>query len=765
MPKALQARPPCLPRAAGRLSTRRSRTVEMSARSSGSEDADADHRGRRGRGTKREREEEEEDEDEDEDEDEEAPDVGCSGDAGDAPGGTDASHGHRLTRTVEVFDPYLGRWTKLTSSVGVGSDASSAAAGRLERALAMAERVGDDAERLHEAVGMLKQLCVAVASHLDGIGGDGRRHARSAVGSDVDAPGAGTEPYRHRAHAADDGLTEEEEGRQSEASNLALLMSRVHSAAGWVRERLGSVDAAEACYRSAIAWAPDLPDAHYSLAMRLIRRRGYLDPEAVLHLEAAVAGLPRMHHARGEGDHAGVTDVPGDWRQCWLCVQSYGSGSLARWHLALSNALAGKDDAAASHLASLGYTLRLSRHLLTATPARRLLLEVNRDLQDERLDADGGRNGGKMKDDPAEAPPVRLPAGVWAVDGAIPVKLLAHLRDVLFGPESAFWSDHRYHDPMTGYFSYHCPIDASASGGRRSSPVEVAIDEMRAVLLEADPRLAAVLRRAVAAEWWVHSRTPHEGHQMHFDTDERSLRAEAEPKVAHPLVSTVLFLEVPEDEGNGKEMDTSSRGGGEGGAPAGGRSTGGTIVVDQRLGEGAEYAAGGRAWVAHPVANRIIAFDGALLHGVLPVVAGSGDGGSGGGRRLTLMVGWWGKELRPGVASTKEAFGPCMSPPWCEGNHPAEWSWPGLFCDSGEENIIAGESRWGPPPSRSRGCLHSVSPAWERVNVQAEGGDEGWGRDGFRMPPVHPGLRFFLRTPEDFEDAYTLHNDAGDEDG
>ena len=58
---------------------------------------------------------------------------------------------------------------------------------------------------------------------------------------------------------------------------------------------------------------------------------------------------------------------------------------------------------------------------------------------------------------------------------------------------------------------------------------------------------------------------------MHFDTDERALRAGA--NVAHPLVSAVLFL----DPGDGA--------GGAGEAASG--ASGATVVVDQRLGEGA----------------------------------------------------------------------------------------------------------------------------------------------------------------------------------
>lgn len=361
--------------------------------------------------------------------------------------------------------------------------------------------------------------------------------------------------------------------------------------------------------------------------------------------------------------------------------------------------------------------------------------------------------------------------------------------------------------------------------------MEAALDEVRAALSEADPRLAAALGRAAAAEWWAHSRTPHEGHQLHFDTDERSLRAGAE--VAHPLVSAVLFLEVPDDDDRGDddgadaaaagdpEGSRGSRGrcrGGRGRVVGGNRSgsKGGTVVIDQRLGEGARSSVGSaeggegqHAWVAQPVANRVIAFDGGLLHGVLPAAAadrpaGDGEHSEGGGkhgtkpRRLTLMVGWWGPGLRPGRGSAEEAFGPCMVPPWRGGYRGAGWSWPDLFAVSAPTQDPDGAgarelSPWGAPPPRSRSRLASVpGPAWEAVEVGGgggaggvygvegggEGGGEGWGggdcvgrsdkhvreETQTRMPPVHPGLRFFLRSPNDFEEAYALHQGVPDDD-
>ena len=193
------------------------------------------------------------------------------------------------------------------------------------------------------------------------------------------------------------------------------------------------------------------------------------------------------------------------------------------------------------------------------------------------------------------------------------------------------------------------------------------------------------------------------------------------------------------------------------------------------------------------MANRVIAFNGGLLHGVLPAAAAAAadDGGDGDHafagrglqhkqrRRLTLMVGWWGPGLVPGQASAEKEKGPCVVPPW-RGGYSREgaglegWTWPDLFCEAPPGNAtssdhVACKSLWGPPPPRSYTRLAAVSPAWEDVSSGGGGGGGGPGhRPEARMPPVHPGLRFFLRGPSvhsDFADSYALHKADSDDDG
>jgi hypothetical protein len=95
----------------------------------------------------------------------------------------------------------------------------------------------------------------------------------------------------------------------------------------------------------------------------------------------------------------------------------------------------------------------------------------------------------------------------------------------------------------------------------------------------------------VGYEWWVHTRpvAANLGHNLHFDTDEAWLAQEQQ--LAHPVVSSVLYL----------------TGGGAGG--------GATVVLDQTP-ESTVNAS--TAWLARPVDNAYLTFPGNLLHGVLP---------------------------------------------------------------------------------------------------------------------------------------------------
>ena len=90
------------------------------------------------------------------------------------------------------------------------------------------------------------------------------------------------------------------------------------------------------------------------------------------------------------------------------------------------------------------------------------------------------------------------------------------------------------------------------------------------------------------AEVWAHRRPQCSGHQLHFDSDNEGIGGAA--SIRNPLVSAVCYLT---EEGLG----------------------GPTLVTDQCLGDRGLAQNG---WLAFPKCNRLVIFDGQVLHGVIP---------------------------------------------------------------------------------------------------------------------------------------------------
>jgi hypothetical protein len=149
-------------------------------------------------------------------------------------------------------------------------------------------------------------------------------------------------------------------------------------------------------------------------------------------------------------------------------------------------------------------------------------------------------------------------------------------------------------------------------------------------------------------EWWLHVRSSRDPMHAHFDRDEGAFSASHVMRT--PRLSTVLYLS---DEG------------------------GPTFVVDQALritvnADGSESAAteperAERAWLIAPKRNRLLIFDGALLHGVRPAPARAVCSDKGeitiersSAPRITLMTNFWQHALvdesaRPMAALTIDA--------------------------------------------------------------------------------------------------------------
>jgi hypothetical protein len=134
-----------------------------------------------------------------------------------------------------------------------------------------------------------------------------------------------------------------------------------------------------------------------------------------------------------------------------------------------------------------------------------------------------------------------------------------------------------------------------------------------------------------AAEWWCHCRPHASGHQLHFDSDD-----EGRGGVRNPVCSTVLVL-------------TEGGVGGE------------TLVTSQSATSRTLCETG---WLCQGQRNRLLAFKGNLLHGVVP--GGGCDALHKTGRRITFMVAFW-KSIQvqdePGAGSARP-FSRCREKEW-----------------------------------------------------------------------------------------------------
>ena len=227
-----------------------------------------------------------------------------------------------------------------------------------------------------------------------------------------------------------------------------------------------------------------------------------------------------------------------------------------------------------------------------------------------RYDAAGGGGGGGGG------------GGPRYVDGALGRDALAAC-GALFGRGAPFWAHHGY--PTSEFFSYNVPLDSRTVVG----------DLLRALRPH-----ARGAEGATSGEVWAHAREGGDGaHQLHYDLDEAALRAGG--GVAAPKASSVFYLETASDAG--------------GGAP--------TLVVDRVLGGESDDPAGARGWLCFPRANRLLTFDGRLLHCVVPSI-GSKPAADPARRRIAVMVGWWGgapksrSTARPAAARTSRSTRP-----------------------------------------------------------------------------------------------------------
>ena len=258
-------------------------------------------------------------------------------------------------------------------------------------------------------------------------------------------------------------------------------------------------------------------------------------------------------------------------------------------------------------------------------------------------------------------PPRRGKSPPRVVDGALGAANLKSL-SAIFGRDGPYWPAHA---GANGFYSYHVPLDDKGPLGG---------------FLRALPHVEG----ATSGEIWAHSRENDGAHQLHYDLDESALRSSRETR--SPIASSVFFLETIDNDG----------------AP--------TFVMERRLGDAASNAAG---WLCAPRPNRLLTFDGSLLHCVVPPIPAPADAAR---RRITIMVGWWGPEVTVGDPAVPSPNRPLGAPAWL----PA---------------VAFEDSATTPEPA----APHAVVRAWRRVKGPAQAfGD-------LASPEVVHAGRFFLR--------------------
>jgi len=193
---------------------------------------------------------------------------------------------------------------------------------------------------------------------------------------------------------------------------------------------------------------------------------------------------------------------------------------------------------------------------------------------------------------------------VNAFDEALPPAMLRQMRRAL-AHNANYWRENHYNSPRTGFFSFQHKLPAFAQAtAKQGKPRELNIDAVLQHIWVVAAGAVPAVRKAKYCEWWAHARQHCYGHQLHFD----SIPGQREGEPRHPIISCIQFLST------------------ECGGP--------TLVTDQTI----QNDAVSMGWLAHPATNRLITFDGSLLHCVLP---GAGAAPSPEARRTTFMVAFW----------------------------------------------------------------------------------------------------------------------------
>lgn len=210
---------------------------------------------------------------------------------------------------------------------------------------------------------------------------------------------------------------------------------------------------------------------------------------------------------------------------------------------------------------------------------------------------------------------------------------LRMLHSVFVDPKSSYWTEHNYTvEPPSPYFSYILPLKSDSLNGQNEG-IHAMVRRLQDFL---KPYFS--VQNATFCEMWAHNRPHATGHQFHFDSDNEGCTE----VIRNPICSCIVYL-----SGNG----------------IGGPS----VVTNQRL--SSQNLACISGWMCQSRAGRMMAFEGKVLHGVIPGKAGIQSNTihtTPESRRVSVMFAFW-KKIRirdnePGHGAAR--LFPSTQPEW-----------------------------------------------------------------------------------------------------
>ena len=499
-------------------------------------------------------------------------------------------------------------------------------------------------------------------------------------------------------------MSETPRSMTSDMPPAALIASVGLALLGSLARDAGDLDEAHSAFSESILIWPNNSTALYRLADLELHHGGF---ERAASIYRECAALPPFDAApRSPAWHAELIATP-----------RIEAVSIASYMLSLLLHLVGKCDEATPYLQRLGVTHKLSPAVwaaLRSTPHKVLPMPKQPSAKEVSRYAD-----------------------------AVPPRLLKQLQTA-FDQSSPFWTESEY--ATRGYFSFWQPMRGSASGESTPAPCH-AIEALAVHLL---PLTGLPSTSVVGFEWWVHSKQASRslgnahGHQLHFDTEEGLLYRDGSPIIAHPAVSSVLYLN--------------------------GTVPGPTLVLDQRYGDEVPARS---ARVSHPAEGHLLLFPGDLLHGICPAppptatISPSTTNNNSNKRkrpeplpqqlcatskmprRVTLMIGFYTHAEVVDAVRRRPLYSACSPMPRAT----RQCTWPSLLEleDGGEEE----------EHSPIRHEVREVRPAWEAVPTSGRVEVDAWAGRGLSVPEERDKHYFVSDGMRDFRFCHLEGGESG----